>query len=740
VEATDWSWGALIQDFNNDGLKDIFVANGIYQDLTDQDFLQFIADDETKRSVISKEGVDFKKLVDFIPSESVPNYCFAGQKDEKTGRQSLRFTNKSAEWGLAKPSFSNGSAYGDLDNDGDLDLVVNNVNMPPFIYRNNAETLAKGSHWLSVALKGEGGNTFAIGTKLTAFYQGNLYYLEHNPIRGFESSMDYRAHFGLGEIQNLDSLVVEWYYGKKTVLKNVPTNQALRLEEKDAAPMGNVAATSPQPAPLFTPITNQQPLINLYAHRENLFVDFDRDRLIYHMLSTEGPKISVADVNGDGRDDLFAGNAKDSPAALLLQLPDGNFKKSNEALFEKSILSEDLGSAFFDADGDGDLDLYVASGGNEYPSSSSALKDRLYLNDGKGNLSPVEQVLPAGRFESTSCVKAGDYDGDGDLDLFVGVRLMPFNYGVPCNGYILQNDGKGHFKNVTNEIAPALKEIGMITDALWFDMDGDKDPDLALAGEWMPVTIFKNEKGIFTEKITLPNSSGWWNCLETSDLDGDGDLDLMAGNHGLNSRFRASVEKPAACYINDFDQNGSVEQILCQYNGGQSYPMVLRHDLISQMPQMKKKYLKFSSFKEQAIADIFTPEQLKGAIKHEAVRLETTLFLNDGKGGFSTGQLPLQAQLSPVFAILPEDFDGDGKVDLLLGGNFYNAKPEAGRYDASFGCFLKGNGDGSFAFVPAKQSGLRLSGEARDFATLKIGKKRLLLVARNNAAMQVFSF
>ncbi len=741
VEATDWSWGALIQDYNNDGLKDIFVANGIYQDLTDQDFLQFIADDETKRSVISKEGVDFKKLVDFIPSESVPNYCFVGKMDEREGQQSFHFTNKSAEWGLAKPSFSNGSAYGDLDNDGDLDLVVNNVNMPPFIYRNNAETLASGGHWLSVALKGEGKNTFAVGAKLTAFYKNQLFYLEHNPIRGFESSMDYRSHFGLGDIQSLDSLVIEWYYGKKTVLKNVPTNQALVLEEKDALLSESVTPSHPVTKPnLFTQISNVQFKIPNFNHKENLFVDFDRDRLIYHMLSTEGPKISVGDVNGDGRDDLFAGNAKDSPAALMVQIPNGDLKKINEAQFEKDKLSEDMGNTFFDADGDGDMDLYVASGGNEYPSSSSALKDRLYFNDGRGNFTPSEQVLPAGRFESTSCVKAGDFDGDGDQDLFVGVRLMPFYYGVPCNGYILQNEGKGRFKNVSSEVASDLKELGMITDAAWLDMDGDKDLDLVVVGEWMPLTIFKNEKGVFTEKITVPNSAGWWNCLETSDLDGDGDLDLIGGNHGLNSRFRASAEKPISCYINDFDQNGAVEQIVCQYNGEKSYPLVLRHDLISQMPQMKKKYLKYSSFVEQTITDLFTPEQLQNAVKHEAVRLETSVYLNDGKGNFTAGALPWESQLSPVFAILPQDFDGDGKVDLVMGGNFYNAKPEVGRYDASFGCYLKGKGDGTFEFIPAQQSGLKLNGEIRDFAILKKGNQRFLVVARNNDSLQVFSF
>jgi hypothetical protein len=729
VEATDWSWGALIQDFDNDGLKDIFVANGIYQDLTDQDFLQFVADEETKRSVISREGVDFKKLVDFIPSEAVPNYLFQGEGN-------LHFKNVAPDWGLAKPSFSNGSAYGDLDGDGDLDLAVNNLNMPAFLYRNNAETLAPQNHWLNLVLQGEGLNPFAVGARVTARAGGETIYLEHNPIRGFESSMEYKVHIGLGKADKVDSLIVEWYYGKVTVLTDVPANQTLQLKESEAAlPDNPAAASGPSTNLLFEKIASPPP----FRHRENLFVDFDRDRLLYHMISTEGPKMSVADVNGDGQEDFFIGNAKDAAGAILLQRG-GAFTPSNQPAIRRDSLSEDLGSAFFDADGDGDMDLYVASGGNEFSAGAPALRDRLYLNDGRGNFSFVDKVLPAGRFESTSCVKAADYDGDGDQDLFVGMRVQPFYYGVPVNGYLLQNDGKGNFTNVTSRVAPELLKIGMITDAVWFDADGDSDQDLAVAGEWMAVRFFENKGG----RLSPSNSelqaatTGWWNCLEAADLDGDGDLDLVAGNHGLNSRFRASTEKPLSCYIGDFDQNSSVEQIICQYNGAESYPLVLRHDLILQMPFLKKKYLKYESYKGQTIRDIFTPEQLQSAMVHEVARLESSVFINDGKGRFKVATLPVAAQLSPVYAILPYDFDGDGKLDLLLGGNLTNVKPEMGRYDASYGCLLLGNGDGSFRAVPARESGLRLEGEVRDLALLRVAGQRLLMVGRNGAEMQVF--
>ena len=739
VEATDWSWGALIQDFNNDGLKDIFVANGIFQDLTDQDFLQFIAADETKKAVISREGVDFRKLVEFIPSEPVPNYLFENTGHWNPSDTSLQppFVNRAAEWGIATPGFSNGSAYADLDNDGDLDLVVNNLNSPPFVYRNNAETLLPRHNWLQLQLMGDSPNTFGVGAKVYAWAGTQFFYVEHNPIRGFESSMDYRVHLGLGTTQMIDSLVVLWYSGKMTRLEQVPARQLLTLKERDAIAGGETYLNRlknrhPSGKPLLQPLAAHS--LAQWSHRENLFVDFDRDRLLYHMISTEGPKIAAGDVNGDGLTDVFFGNAKDSPAALFIQRPGGHFRLSNQPLWEKDAGSEDLGSTFFDADGDGDLDLYVASGGNEFSAGNFALKDRLYFNDGKGHFTDSKSVQPGGKLESSSCVKAADFDDDGDLDLFVGVRVLPFYYGVPPNSYLLQNDGKGNFTDVTDQLAPSLRKAGMVTDAVWLDADRDGDLDLALAGEWMPVKLLKNEKGMLQETHypALDQTSGWWNCLEAADVDNDGDLDLIAGGHGRNSRFRASISKPISCYINDFDQNGSVEQIICQYNGDKSYPLVLRHDLISQMTQMKKKYLKYESYKGQTIEDMFTPEQLKNSIVHKVVRLQSSLLINDGSGKFQVQNLPLEAQLSPVYAILPHDFDGDGNLDLLLGGNLLNVKPEMGQYDASFGCYLKGNGDGSFSWLPPSRSGIKIQGEIRDFATIQSGTKTLLIVARNN--------
>ena len=731
VEATDWSWGALITDFDNDGLKDIFVANGIYQDLTDQDYIQFIANQETMRAVISDKGVDFRTLVDSIPIERIPNYMFVNQGD-------FGFSNKATEWGLDMPSHSNGSAYGDLDNDGDLDLVVNNVNMPAFVYRNETDVFHPDRTWLKVTLKGEGGNPFALGTKLTAYAGDDRYYLEQMPVRGFQSTMDHRPNFGTGEHKVIDRLVIEWPNGKATVLEDVSTNQELILNQTEATETANEGEDTA--APVFREISNEIAID--FNHQENQFVDFDRDRLIYHMISREGPRIATGDVNGDGRDDFFIGGAKDAAGKLFIQQANGKFVSTNDAVFEKSKSSEDIDCLFFDADSDGDLDLYVTSGGNEFKASSAALLDRLYFNDGRGNFELSSQILPAKKFENTSCVDAADFDKDGDLDLFVGTRLRPTLYGIPVNGYLLENDGKGNFSEVSEQVAPGLKEIGLITDAKWVDYDSDNDADLIIVGEWMPIRIFENTGGKLEEKTEsagLGRSNGWWNCLQPGDFDGDGDTDFVVGNHGLNSRFRASSEQPVSMYINDFDQNGTVEQILTTYNGEEAYPLVLRHDLVMQMPELKKKYLKYESFQEQKVDDIFTSEQLAQAIHLEAYQLASSYLINNGDGTFELKALPVEAQFSPVFGLSVDDFDKDGLQDILLGGNFHGAKPEVGRYDASYGLFLKGDGQMHFTPVPAKHSGLQLHGETRDMVTISAGGRKTVLVARNNEKVQAFT-
>jgi hypothetical protein len=727
VEATDWSWGALMFDMDNDGLRDIFVANGICQDLTNQDYLQYISNEEVVKSIVGGGTVNYKKLVDLIPSNPVANCAFHNQGN-------LVFRDEAASWGLGTPGFSNGSAYGDLDNDGDLDLVVNNVNSEAWVYRNNTETLFPERTYLRFDLTGKGMNTFAIGAKITVRAGDTVFYAEQMPIRGFESSVDPRITLGLGERKRVDEITVEWPGGATRRLTRVGTNQVLRLSEQEDDVVQKLSEASPSSA---STILKQTPKSGVpdFVHRENYFSDFDRDFLIFHMLSTEGPRMSAGDANGDGLTDVFIGGAKDQAGGLFLQDREGSFRTSRAAVFEADRRSEDTDSEWFDADNDGDPDLYVCSGGTEFSTSSVHLLDRLYFNDGRGNLTRSKQPLPTPRFESSSCVAAADYDQDGDLDLFVGIRTEPFRYGIPVNGYLLRNNGHGSFSDATQQDAPGLNSLGMITDAVWSDVNGDTTPDLVLAGEYMPIQVFLNTEGKLgrTEMPGLARSNGWWNRLEAADLDGDGDTDLVAGNHGLNSRFHASAAQPVRMYVSDFDRNGSIEQIVTRYFDTASYPLVLRHDLVRQMPYLKKKYLKYEAYKTQRIQDIFTPDELARAIILEAYQLSTCLLINDGRGNFSLKELPVQAQLSPVYGIEVFDFDGDSHADILLGGNLYRAKPEVGRYDASYGTFLKGDGTGNFRFLPPEQSGFLLDGEVRDIITVPYPKGLCVLVARNNA-------
>ena len=732
VCATDWSWGALIADLDNDGRKDIFVANGIYQDLTNEDYIQYISNETFFKEVVTRKA-NFKKLIDLIPSHPVASYAFHNNGD-------LTFTNKAAEWGLDHPGFSNGAAYADLDNDGDLDLVVNNVNMPCYVYRNETMQQHPENKFLKVSLDGQGNNRSGIGAKVTVCYNHTIAYQEQMPMRGFQSTVDNRLNFGLGHATRIDSVVVEWPDGKQNIIHQPSLNTHIIVKQSEAAFAHPHISTSAH-STLFTLSDNNFGID--FVHHENDFVDFDRDRLIYHMLSTSGPHIAKGDVNNDGLEDIYICGPKDQAGALYVQTGNGRFIRTNEALLEKDKVCEDTDALFFDADGDGDADLYVCSGGNEFSPNSTALMNRLYINDGKGAFSKSPQILPSYIFESTSCVRAADYDADGDLDLFVGVRLTPLKYGYPCKGYLLSNNGKGVFTDVTATAAPELVKTGMITDAAWTDIDRDGKPDLLVCGEYMPVRIFHNQGGRLQETTVaagLGKSNGWWNRLAIADVNNDGYPDIVAGNHGLNSRFRASETKPVCMYSGDFDNSGGIKQILTCYNKDTAYPMVLRHDLISVIPNLKKKYLQYEQYKHQRIEDIFTPEELSKAVKLEAFTMQSAVLINNKKGGFTMQPLPAAAQLSPMYGIAVADYDGDGKTDILMGGNFYQSKPEAGIYDASYGALLKGDGKGHFTAVPAPQSGICIRGPVRDMTLLKAGNRQLLLVGMNNEAIKVLSY
>jgi enediyne biosynthesis protein E4 len=732
VARTDWSWSALLEDFDLDGRKDIYVTNGIARDVTDQDYLAYLAKNETMREATRGKRVDFMSLVKAMHSTKLPNDAFRNR-----GRFS--FENVSSAWGLATPSFSNGAAYGDLDGDGAPDLVVNNVDQAAFIYRNNARTLLE-NHYLQVQLDGEGANRFGIGAKVTLRARdGNeerTLYQEEMPTRGFQSSVDYVLTFGLGTADTVDTVTVEWPNGLVSVRRAVPADQRVTVHQKDARP-----DPGPNPArgtPLFADVTDGVGLP--YAHRENAFVDFDRDPLIPKMVSTEGPAVAVGDVNGDGLDDMFLGGAKGQPGVLLVQRGDGRFTRSDEALFRADSVSEDVGAVFFDADGDGDPDLYVVSGGSEFSDLSPALQDRLYLNDGRGHFHKATGNLPP-LYLSGSHVVAADYDGDGDLDLFVGGRVVPWRYGYEPRSVLLQNDGHGRFTDVTDRVAPELAHVGMVTDATWTDVDGDGRLDLVVVGEWMPITIFHNAGGGKLVRQATPgldHSQGWWNRIVASDLTGDGRVDFLVGNLGLNSRFRASAAQPVTMYVKDFNRDGRVEQIVSIFHDSASYPVAMRDELLGAIPSLRMRYLRYADYARQTAQDIFPASELAGAVLNQAATFTTAMARNNGDGSFTLVPLPVEAQLAPVYGILATDVDGDGVPDVLLAGNFDGFQPEIGRMSASYGLFLRGDGAGAFTPVDAPRSGFLVPGQARDIARIHTRRGILYVVARNDDRPLVF--
>ncbi|MDB5138258.1 MAG: repeat protein [Mucilaginibacter sp.] len=721
VNATDWSWGALCFDFNNDGWKDIFVSNGISRDLTNQDFLAYFGSEEVMDEV-KHGGFKAKKLLDKMPKTPITSYGFLNQKN-------LQFKNETIPLGFSKPSFSNGAAYGDLDGDGDLDLVVNNENGQAFIYRNMTSERTH-AHYLKVNLKGSGMNTFGIGAKVTIYTNGMQQLLEQMPTRGFESSVEPVLNFGTGAYKKVDSLKVTWPNMKMQVLKNINTNATITLKQVDAR--FSFVSADVNAKPYYKNITAAGIKGDIY-HKENDYKDFDEQRLIPKMLSTEGPKLAVADVNGDGLDDFFVGSATGDTAKLFIQQPNGTFIQKRQFAFEQDKNSEDIGALFFDADHDGDMDLVVVSGGNLEKEGSLDLMVRLYINDGKGNFTRKFNGWPPVSINA-SCVRLNK-----NGDLFIGARSVPGSYGVIPSSKLLRNDGHGNFIDITATVAPDLIKLGMVTDAQWADIDGSGKNSLVVVGDWMPVTILKYVNGKLKKTSEVANSSGWWNCLTVADLNGDGKVDLVAGNNGLNSKIRADINHPAKLYIADFDNNGQVECIPVYYKtDGKAYPFNLHDDIIKQLPYLKKKFYRYDAYAGKAIDEIFTPEELEKASVLQVTQTQTCVFYNNGKGDFNMQPLSVRAQFSPVFGILVTDLNNDGINDLFLGGNFYGLKPEVGRYDASYGVALLGNKKHGFNYISPTKSGLFMTGEVRDISTINTKNGKQIIVARNNDALQLF--
>ncbi len=719
ISNTDWSWAALFSDYDNDGNKDLFITNGYVKDYTEMDFLKYSVDRVVR--TMHKDSVDpIPEYIRKMPTNQIANYIF---KNNGNGT----FLKQTAEWGFDEKGVSAGAAYADLDNDGDMDLVVNNSNDFAGIYRNNNEKINK-TNYLKIKLTGDNKNERGIGSKVTVYCGNNKYYQEEIPVRGFQSSVDPVLCFGVGTGTIIDSVVVIWPGDSYQKLVNIKANQSITVKLTDATNKW-----------LYDTIAEHSVFIQTalpeVAHVENNFNDFTVQTLLPNYLSRQGPCITVADINKDGLEDFFMGGAKGQASKLFTQNANGQFVLSVQAGLAKEIASETVAAAFFDADNDGDMDLYTASGGYEFNENDSALQDKLYINDGKGSFGKKQNALPP-MFTSKSCVKAADIDGDGDLDLFVGGRVVPGKYPVTPESYILLNDGKGNFTNATVTVCEALKKVGMVTDAVWADINNDKQMDLIVVGEWMPVKVFINKKGKLSDASdTYINfeSNGWWNKINASDMDGDGDVDLIIGNCGSNTQFKVNEKEPMSIYYKDFDGNGSVDPVLCYYIQGVSYPAISRDDLTEQIPVLKKKFLEYKDYANATINNIFTKEELKDAGILKASTMQTVYLENQAEKGFVLHNLPIEAQYAPVYGIVTTDINKDGKKDILLAGNNTWTRIKFGRYTANHGVLLLGEGGGNFKYVPQGKSGLSLRGNVKSLALINTGKAQKIIVGINDA-------
>jgi len=706
VSNTDWSWSALFCDFDGDTNKDLFISNGFVKDFSDLDFINFSSNTLAKSKTGEKKA-SLKETLKQMPEVKISNYIFRNDNGKK-------FINETSEWGIDKPVVSSGSAYADLDNDGDMDLVVNNSNDYASVYENQLNKLQK-KNYIKIVLEGSAQNKNGIGTKVKLFTSGKELLQEQFPVRGYQSSVELNLNFGLDTMNKIDSLLVIWPDDKYQVIRNVQANQTLKLKASDAKQV--FTYMKQESSPLFTSET-----LDNVVHKENQFNDFTVQRLLPNYLSRQGPGLAVADINGDGKKDLFIGNGKGFSNQLFIQSQNGFTPVSNSAI-SQNIFSETTAAEFFDADGDGDMDLYIAHGGYEFTESDSLLQDELFINDGKGNFSLKKDALPPLHF-SKSCVKAADIDNDGDSDLFIGGRVIPGKYPLAPPSKILLNDGKGNFKDGTKTVAPFLDSLGMVTDAVWIDVNNDKIKDLVVAGEWMPIKVFVNNGQSLSDasgSFIKFASNGWWNRIVSTDMDDDGDMDLIIGNAGLNTQFSVNEKEPMELTYGDFDKNGSLDPILCYYVQGISYPLFSRDDIAEQLPFLKKKFLSYKNYSTAILKDIFSPDQLSASRTLEATTMETIYLENTGKE-FIVHHLPPEAQYAPVYGIVAADFNGDNKKDILLAGNNSWTRVKFGRYSANHGTLLSGDGKGNFMYIPQDKSGLKINGNTRNAALINENK------------------
>lgn len=715
VSASDWSWGGLIFDADNDGWNDIFICNGINHDITNQDFISFFANEVFQKMALSGRKEEIQSVIDKMPSVPILNKAFRNNGN-------LTFKDTGAEWGFDKPSFSNGSAYGDLDNDGDLDLITNNVNGPAFIYRNNA-IQQNGNHYIAVTLKQTGKNTHAVGSFIKVFSGSLIYTREVIPTRGFQSCVDYKNIIGLGTNSKPDSMMIIWPDHTYSMYYDVAVDTAYLINKP--ADTQKISVYKKATVPLLKPVAAA-----FDKHTENNYIDFYNERNVPVLLSRQGPKSDTADVNKDGLVDIYIGGASGQPGQLYIQQPDGNFVKKAAPVFDRFADFEDTEVLFFDCDGDGDKDLFVGAGGNNRQQGMPELQHRLYINDGKGNFSIDNKRLPPNAMNIAVAV-VNDFDNDGDLDLFIGSRSVPFNYGVSPQSYLLENDGHGNFTDVTKSKAPALEQPGMITGAVWADIDGDKKNELIICGEWMAPRIFTYSDNRFTEIPTnLNDLYGWWQTIAVADVNNDGKQDLILGNIGENFYLRPSYDRPAKLWINDFDHNGSIDKIITHSINGRDMPVFVKNDMQDQFPVIKKQNLKHEEYAQKSVQDLFPEDVIRSATVKQFNFPSSCIAINKGNNTFSIQKLPQMVQLSCVNAIAVTDIDNNGAADIVLGGNNFGFLPQFGRQDASYGHVLLNDKTGVFTWVSPVKSGLLVEGEVRDIISLDKNKRFIFL--RNN--------